>query len=180
MTVETGVHGTMNQSEELKNYRDGVEKLFELDSEKIISNSMPEHAAILFEAFFKHAKKQVLIVCRHLHADVFGKDFVIDAAKRALARGVSLWIVTQEEDFQAKDFVAAIRTVKSNGNVRLEHAPTEKGRSLPFNFAVMDDKAFRFESDREICKAEASMNCPEIAKRLIQIFQELTPSPVST
>jgi hypothetical protein len=172
LTDETEVIGTMNESEELKDYRDGVEKLFELNSEKIISNGMPEHAAILFEAFFKHAKHQIVILCRHLHGDVFGKGFVIAAAKQALARDVSLRIITQEKDLQAREFVEAI---KSSGRAKLEYASTEKGRTLPYNFAVMDGKAFRFESDRDKVQAQASMNCPDIAKRLTQVFEELSP-----
>jgi hypothetical protein len=174
--IATKLRGTMNEAGELKDYRDGVRKLFELNSPKIISNSMPGHAAILFEAFFDYAQDHVLILCRHLNAEVFDREFVVDAAKRALNRNVLVSILTQEEP-QAKRFVDAIEPLKLTKKYSLERAATEKGQSLPFNFAVMDERAFRFEGDRGEVQAEASMNCPQVATRLVKMFEELSPVP---
>src|SRR5437899_3306544 len=69
---------------EWKDYREAVETLLRLASGKVISNSLPSHAAILYEVFFKHAKNQIRIFCRNLADEVFGRQTVVDAAADAL------------------------------------------------------------------------------------------------
>src|SRR5437588_78076 len=85
-----------NPSESLEEYQRGVETLMGLKSSKMISNSEPAHAAILFNVFFKSAKQKVRIFCKNLNKEVFGNDFILKAAKAAVERGVKIQILIQD------------------------------------------------------------------------------------
>src|SRR5437867_1193704 len=78
-------------------YREAVEALIALESDRVITNELPAHAAILFEAFFKHADTDVRIFCRNLNQQVFGRRRLVAEAASALDRGVRIQVLTQEE-----------------------------------------------------------------------------------
>ena len=75
-------------SEDLVQYREGVEKLYELGSDRVISNSQSDHAAILFSVFFKHAKQHVRIFCHKLSNKVFGNQSVVQGSQGLKAKGL--------------------------------------------------------------------------------------------
>jgi hypothetical protein len=161
----------------LRLYREGVEELWKLKSEKPISNAVPAHAAILFETFFKHSKNKVRIFCRNLNAEVFGGIGVVQQASEALKRNVSINIIVQEEPEQS-----AFKELLRNPGVCIQRA-SRPVSEYDLNFAVMDDEAIRIEPKRSDCKATAIMYAPDKARQLAQFFDQIasivSPTPVT-
>lgn len=154
---------------ELAQYRKSVETLMELESTAAISNSIPAHAAILIETFFKHAKEHVRIFCRNLKADVFNQPTLVEAARAALERGIRITVVTQDEP-DASAFLDLIK--KQTTNAKLRRA-TNPATNAAFDFAVMDRRAVRVEPDRQEIKAQAVMNAPSYASKLVDTFDAI-------
>jgi hypothetical protein len=152
----------------LARYREGVEELWKLKSNKPISNGEHAHAAILFAAFFDHAEKHVRIFCQNLAKDVFGRLEVVRAAQAAITRGVTIDVILQEpaeaSEFKTK-FVDTSMIHILNGGLVVQ--------DLKMNFAVMDEVAVRYEPDRTACQATAVMNDPKNAKTLNEFFASL-------
>ena len=157
---------------DLQRYREGVEGLMNLGSSAPISNGMVEHAAILFEVFFRHEKSQVRIFCKNLNAAVFNSRPLIQAAREAVQSGKKIRIMVQDEP-EPSDFFDFLKSSASNANVELLQAP-EGFRSKPFNFATMDETAVRVEPDRANTKATASMNLPDVAKSWAEYFDKMS------
>src|SRR5438105_3703709 len=102
----------MSDNVDLVSYREAVEALMRLQSGEVIANSIPLHAAIIFEVFFKHAKDHVRIFCKNLNNQVFGKDFVVNSAREAVLRGVQIWILIQDSQPQDGPFMNLIEEIK--------------------------------------------------------------------
>ena len=162
----------MNTSE-IALYREGVNKLLELKIDQQITNGFPEHASVLFEQFFKHSQKQVRIFCKNMSAQVFDSPSVIDAAKNAINRGVLVEVVLQEDGPESAEMNALAKTGRG---LVIHKAVNDAVREAPFNFTVMDDRAYRFESDRNTIKAVANMFDSKVALLLIRNFELMQAS----
>lgn len=156
------------QAQDLEQYREGVETLMKLGSDKVISNSQPAHAAILFEIFFKYSTQYVRIFCRRLSHQVFDTANLVHEAEKALKRNVEISVMVQEDPPESSAFLDLLR---SKG-AKVCQAP-EDSRNVDFNFAVMDGRAIRTEYDRDNCRAQAKMNAPEVGSLLSAAFQNL-------
>jgi hypothetical protein len=153
----------------LVRYREGVETLLNLRSDKPISNSEPAHAAILFEVFFKHAKDHVRIFCNKLSSEVFDNpDLVREAHEAITKRSVKVSVLVQQSEPEESNFLAMLR----NAGITISHASAGVKESL-FNFAVMDTIAVRIEPDRSVRKAQARMYVPQLAATLAKTFDML-------
>jgi hypothetical protein len=155
-------------AEELVMYREGVERYLRLKSSTQIPNGQPAHAAILFEIFFKYARDHVRIFCHKLSQRVYNSDSLVDAAKWALDRGRKISVLYQDSEPEDGELLAELRKSK----MVVARAP-EEVRDWNINFAVMDDYAYRIETDRSQCKAIAVMNDPVTAKNYARKFDIL-------
>jgi hypothetical protein len=156
-----------------QSYREAVETLLRLRSDKTISNSMPSHAAVLFEVFLKRAQQQVRVFCRNLSNEVWGNPAVVEAAKNALQRGINLSILIQEDSPDSGPFAELLNDNRTDPHLRFYTMEGENLRNAPVNFAVMDETAFRFEKDRKECKAFAVMFSPNLASSLSRQFDAI-------
>ena len=147
----------IDAAEDALRYREGVETLLRLKSEKTISNSLPAHAAVLFEVFFKNAEDQVRIFCKNLDKEVFDDPSLLESAKWALFHGRQINIIVQEEP-QESEFRGMLEHAKIPIH-RADKAMTDQR----VNFAVMDRTALRVEPNNEECRASAVMHCPDKA-----------------
>jgi len=156
-------------------YSQLVESLFKTDSTELISNGAPLHAAILYEKFFQHAKASVVIFCKKLASEVFTEPLILSQAERALARGVSIRVVTQDEEVDKNIFSEWIKE-KANTDERvscLSGQHVAKIRDIEANFTVMDGRAYRLEKERGEIKATACVNDPVLAEKLTAIFEKI-------
>jgi hypothetical protein len=161
--------------EELQSYRQTIERLAELDSSEFFGNSKAAHAAVIFATFFKRSKEEVAIFCKDLSRKVYDNKIVIDELEKALARKIKVDIITQSEpnkgmifqkiaEWKMKGLPITLRTVSVNSPIA----------EFPENFAVMDQKAFRFESDRKTPTAFACMNNPAMCEPLLRLFGKIS------
>lgn len=146
-------------------YRKTVSRLFSEQSDQIIDNGRSEHAAVLFENFFKHAESTVRILCQNLSPAVFDTDEVIDAARGAIERGVLVKVCAQ------KQIESGSRFFREFGS-KVEHCKCSSDFTDGPNFSTMDHKGFRFESDPSKHVASASANNPKLATQLAGIFEK--------
>lgn len=151
-------------------YRDAVISLIEMDSDKVILNGKPEHAAVLYECFFKHAKDEILIFCETLSNEVFGRNEVVQEARAALERNVSISIISKK-DPEPGDFNKFI--LESTGNTFLQYKTRTELCAIKSDFAVVDKKRYRFEEDSSQTRAIACMNSPAFANKLADVFHSL-------
>lgn len=155
------------ESKGLEAYKAAILTLIEIDGEQPISNGMPEHAAILYECFFDKAQSEVLILCDKLANEVFGQRGVLTKAREALARNVSIDILTR---FKPED--GPFLDLARNGefpNLRVIHM----AQAPEVNFAVVDGKRYRYEENLKEFRAVACMNAPDVSAILAKAFKAL-------
>jgi hypothetical protein len=167
MTIETQEQADFSA---LRDYRESFLKLWELRSEYVVPNGKAEHAAVLFEVFFQKAEHSIQIFCHNLAGSVYNRPEIKEAVQGAVERGVSIDVVI-EAPAEAADLVAVLGE-SSRSSVKKVHA----GVDYPFNFAVVDDHAFRFEPDSDSIKAIACAWNPERAKGLKSLFRGIQSS----
>jgi hypothetical protein len=165
---------------EIEEYRKFVERLAELDSTEVFSNGQTDHARVIFETFFKFARKGVVIFCNKLSRNVYDQPSMISAANASLNRCIPIQILTQEQP-EAQLFMKAAETWKENGRaIEIRTAsPGSLSSKTPFNFAVMDGKGYRFEPAKGDHVAYACMNDVNLAQKLQNFFNQLHAQPVA-
>jgi hypothetical protein len=159
------------QVQDLVQYKEGVEMLLKLCSDKPIPNSEPAHAAILFEVFFEHAKEHVRIFCNKLSKNVFDSPALVREANLALKRNVKITVMVQQDQAEQSRFSELLKTA----SVPILQAPNSAKNSR-FNFAIMDTRSVRIEPDREKCEAQARMHAPALAASWVRVFDSLVPT----
>ena len=160
-----------NKGEALGAYRESVEELFRFESDLLIDNGEPAHAAVLFEQFFKHATDCVRILCKDLNEEVFCRPRVLNEAKKALSRGVSVKICTQDKvSCEGHRFINDLRSFFESGLLTCSH---REGISTMPNFSTMDKRGFRFEENPNKIEAKASANSPKLTQKLIKVFEDV-------
>jgi hypothetical protein len=87
----------------------------------------------------------------------------------------------QDELPDASDFMCLAEVNKDSPHLKIARVVSEEDRAAVYNFAVMDDRAIRFERDRETFTAFAIMHAPELARELSgrfdQMYAEAAPLP---
>ena len=162
-------------------YKDTVNRLMAAGSSELIQNGQHRHAAILMESFFNHAVASVKIFCLNLDKTVFDQPEVIEAAEKALKAKVAIEIIVQDQIQEGSQFADKVNgewkkecyAIKMVNNAK---SINKEIFSLKENFAVMDDKAIRYEEDSREPKAIACMNHPQYAASLNRAFQVLKNS----
>jgi hypothetical protein len=152
-------------------YRQLIERLARGGVNQRITNGWPEHASILLESMFKHARSNVRIYSGSLRQDTYDQDELVGEAKRFLAKGGRLSILLQKvtADLADHKFVQAARSA-APGTLQIKAASGVYATDKAKHFAVMDDCGYRFEIDHAATKAVANFNEPAVACELISAF----------
>jgi hypothetical protein len=151
-------------------YRALVERLAETNSPEVFSNGRAEHATIIYETFLKFAKTRVRIFCHNLSSKVFQKP-LIERMEMALLNGVKIDIITQEVPESAELVKASEGWKEQNLPIQILQAkPDTKAAKMNENFATLDGKAYRFESNRENHAAYACFFNLGLTKQLDDVF----------
>lgn len=138
-------------------YRIAFERLWDEKSSQTVSNGKHEHAAALFTVFLSKAEKSVVFFCKELLAEVYDDECVLNALDTAIGNGVSITVYVQDHAAADSKFAQKIRTAQLIGKpVEIREDLPEPGKSLSLNFAYVDDRAFRFESDHQKMEAVAA------------------------
>lgn len=176
--------GNMNDNE----YYSIIDRCAEKEESLKIENSAPEHAAYLMKKFFEYAKSEVCIFTGHLNEKVFGDTDLIEKAKEFIkSKNHNIRIVVEDEVSDAvildNVFVKSVLdTENKEGNLKINRLASDNSKQFN-HFALMDNKAFRFELDHQTKKAIAYFKEQESANKLTQLFDHLfnhsTPISIS-
>ena len=164
---------------DLRTYEQAVRELDQLDANEFISNGERAHAAILYQVFLGRAKQYMVWFCRNFGFEEGARPKLIEAFERAVAKGVRIQAILQERPTPGNKFAEKFSEIakKYPGIVSLRIAADQHGESArmveiaPSNFCVVDGKAFRWEPDWHLPKAIASMNRPDLARQLADVFE---------
>jgi hypothetical protein len=142
-----------------------------------IPNSEPKHAAYLIKTLFKNAEANIRIFTGHLFEGVFGDQDLQEEACKFLREDAnhSIRIAYQARlDISNSTFIQTILNDKqTKGSLKVWDA-SEKYSNFKNHFAVMDDKAFRFEIDHDSTRAVANFGDQANASRLVAVFDKIT------
>jgi hypothetical protein len=155
-----------------------------------ILNGTIDHASIIVQECFNNAKQRIRILSSRLDPSCYAKPGVTDAAKTFLADKdhcaqilvePALWDMNSNFEWNKHPLVAALVDCKERYEIKL--VPAEWTKRYQFNFLLLDDYGYRFESDRSRPAAVAAF-LPEGApkpqidnlnKRFEQLWEVSTP-----
>ena len=147
-------------------YHTAIKKLFDKDSTEFFPNNNAAHAAAIIEELFIHATKEVKVFCRNLNPKTWDDKGVLSAVLKAASCGVTIKILTQESIAENTEIYRLLSLLKIS-------VTQNRGTQIHCNFIVADKKMFRFEDDFSKCHAVGCANCPELAEKLSNFFDEV-------
>ena len=157
-------------------YFELIDKCAETRRNLIIHNGERQHAAYLLKTFFKNAKSNIRIFTGQLFEGVFGDQSLQEEACKFLREddSHSIQIAYQERaDILKSTFIQTIlNDQQRKGSIAIWNA-SEKYSDCKNHFAVMDEEAFRFETDHDFTRAVANFGDPAYARKLIDIFDNI-------
>jgi hypothetical protein len=136
-----------------------------------IPNGKPLHAAILLEAMFKKARREMRIFSRDLAPSTYDAPELIEAAEDFLKRGLRLKVLIQDRQSASEvERRKIVRRLKEIGGMDLRFAEGAYSRQDAKHMAVMDETGYRFETDHNKTIAIANFNEPAAASELASAF----------
>lgn len=151
-------------------YRKQVEILFDTDSSDLISNELPEHAAIMLSNIFSHAKKSVKIFCDSMVSEIYKRKYLKNALNRIIAdnSGVKVKILIYSP------LSENMKKLLAGKSVLIRKVPENiKNLDKLFHFTVADAKAFRTETKHSSPSAIGCANNPTSAIVYDNLFENI-------
>ncbi len=150
-------------------YRKNVADAARRRSGNPIYSSSLDHAAVLAEAIFAHATKDVCILCGKLNAVLYGRREVIEAATMFLStpgRTVSVLVDRPLEiDPSHHPFLERFAT---RSEVKIRVVPDEE--RAPYHFFVGDGDCYRFDADKQVHSSIAAFGDSAGGEHISRIF----------
>lgn len=155
-------------------YRERVKSAAEARNGEPVYNGSIEHAAVLAEAMFAHAQKEVCILSGELNARVYGREDVVEQANLFLADPEHTAKILVEDGTSLDwDNHPLLRAVNDNLNVEVKEVPTALQARYKFHFIVMDSDSYRFEQDKSQPVAIAAFGDVKGGANMRKIFTTL-------
>jgi hypothetical protein len=155
-------------------YRSAFERLWNEKSSAQFSNAKAEHAADILSVFFARAEQRVNIFCHNLSRTVYDDPAVVSAFANAALRGVLVEIIVQQTVDEGSEFFKVYKELKqgkAGACVNIHQNIVSPVKELPYNFAYVDNHAYRFETDHSVPKAVACAWGESIVKVLSEQFR---------
>ena len=165
-----------------QNYSDEIFDLAKNHSSKVFFNSSEQHASIVHKALVKYAEKDIAIFCGNMLSDISNNDeycnYMISFLKKNRENSVSIILNNFSKDFLhtkiAKvfgEFPSQVKVKSYNGEIKY------KGQNV--HFTIVDNRAFRLETDIEKKMAFGSFNRPDTSSALKAAFDRLFSSSLT-
>lgn len=151
-----------------------------------IPNGSATHALHLLRQFFKYSKKRVYIFSGLLYDKIFDDSELIELTKKFLHEAGHQMIIAFSKEEVTPDIIKSRLFMREIAN-----DPERKGNVLLYDarfassinhFAIMDDKAYRFELDHDKSIAVANFSDKNTVAKLDAIFDNVikmaTPIPI--
>lgn len=161
----------------------------------LISNGKPEHAAYLIDKFFRHAQSDVRLFSGQLSrtmggVEMYGHPHIREAARGLFKRGCRMYIVLEDpidapnHDPDRHPLVTIANELKERRHLHMDSLLDIRmadSKSTAFlekhgylhHWMVMDDHAYRLETDTGTVKAHVNFNDEKAADALTSIFDNL-------
>lgn len=184
-------HSTWNDEE--RRYFQLVDEALAQMENKVISNGRVEHAAYIIQKFLIHGKHRLRMYSGKLSRTyngftVYGNDTILDAVCAFLGRpGTELTIVVEHgldvelnETAEDHPVVRAVRRMgnRLQGGLEIRRASQSdvdylREHNFSNHWMVMDDHAYRLETNLEKAGAHVNFCDLEMAEALTQIFDHV-------
>lgn len=150
-------------------YRTNVRALFDKRASDVIDNSSYRHASVLIEEMVRHAQHTFIAFAGRMNPQVWTPQ-VMNALADAVQRGVNVRLLVE-------------RNCEPISNGSMPHPVQERVRRISEEYlgkigdishcASGDSESFRIEMDRVQNSAVFAANNPEIASKVVGIFDAL-------
>lgn len=164
--------------DDIREYREIIERFARNKVDARIPNSLPLHAAVLIETMFRTATSEMRIFSRQLDEVVYGREEVLGAVARFVSIPyTTLKILLQKPQdgswLEHNALIGMLDTLckdRTCGKVVIRNAVGSYAQDDANHFAVMDDDGFRYETSHDNTQAVANFNEPKTAKELASAF----------
>lgn len=150
-----------------EDYRNHIDRAIREESSETILNGSHTHATIIIERMFAHARDCVHLMTRRFDPRIYGTSETVEQAKLFLGESDRVCRILIEEiddlAFATHPFVEALSENIQAGNLEIRQVPKSLADIIKFNYALMDDRGFRFEEDKREAVAVAAFG-PETAR----------------
>lgn len=154
----------------MENYKTSVDTMFRLGSDASIPNTDAKHAIILLGSIFNYAKDQVNVFCDNAKKEIFDDEFLANAIRNAVTRGVTVRFILQRQRLDSST-VADILEKYPRDLISIKHYSGEINNLR--HFTESDEKAFRVEIDHDGATALGCANNSTVAKTYRKLFNIL-------
>ena len=167
----------MSQNIPLFVYRARIEALAEKRAGEPIYNDSIEHAAIILQNIFSHARHSVKILTGQLNRDAYARRGIVEEVKRFIEDDTHrLQILFETESLVAEKKIyhhPFLREIAGSDRVQLRHVPQGLQQMYNFHFVLMDEDSYRFEPDKAEFGAVAAFGDKDGGKNLAHLFSTL-------
>lgn len=161
----------------LEDYRGHIDRVIREMSGETVLNGSHSHATILIERMFANAEKSMDILTRKFDPRIFGTSEAIEQAELFLGdkerHSRVLLEEVDETNLSNHPFISKLKDFLKSGNLEIRVLPKHFADSVNINFAVMDDRGYRFERDKSRPVAVAAFGEAEFPKRLKEFFDSM-------
>ena len=152
------------------------------DGEPLYNNCAQEQAVTILRHLLESAQESACILTGYLNRDVYGREDVVEAAKRLLAGGPrkpTIKMLIEDEDVFSIEggaqhpFIQVMSSCPDHRQVDLRVVSKEMQARYKFHFAVMDRDSYRFEPDKNCIGAVAAFGDAKGGEHLMGLFDQL-------
>ena len=140
-------------------------------------NDSIEHAVIILQNLFSHARHSVKILTGELNKHAYARTTIVDEMNRFLEdESHTLEILFEDKDLASEGKIRLhpfLRAVAGNERVQLRHVPQDLQEMYEFHFVLMDDDGYRFEPDKGKLVAVAAFGDKKGGRNLDRLFSRL-------
>ena len=175
--------------ESLSDYTRRLERALKQKKPYGVYNRDMSHAKVIVSVAFRHAKKEIRLLSHKLDLELYADSIFLWFGSRPSASYDSegrLTILVETD--VPEDHPLRVLARQYKDTVELHRVPDHIVKTYEFNFMLIDNIGYRFESDREKCEAFALnddgtlFSFGKIFSRLEKIFSDLkdesAPIPV--
>lgn len=163
-------------TKEFEEYKENIKSLARNRIDEIIYNSSEDHAAVILSELIENAENYVHIVCENMNRKVTDRYQYLDAVDQFLSNDkhheIKILLTDYDKSFEESKIADVLRKHKEQVFVKY-FEPKAKILSedgFPVNWAVADDRAFRFEENTNEFMAFANFCDRSLAKELNESF----------
>jgi hypothetical protein len=156
-------------SPELNIYQIRVQQRATTDSDQPFSNKGLEHAAVVMRELFLKAQRSIYLFANNFDSSFYGRPEMLDAIESFLRQNDSVLKIGLE-NISVTDNLT-LHSLCKNYPRKIEIAYFSNTTDIGENhFCIVDDKAYRLETDHDTKKAIVCFNDPSFAAKYSQEF----------